>query len=416
MTRRAAAMVFLAFAMAYFFSALLRAVPATLAPVFSAELGIGSADLGLLAGAYFLGFSLMQLPLGMALDRFGPKPVLQTLLTIAAAACVAFAMADQLWTLVLARALIGLGVSACLMAPLTCYRHLFTPTQQLRANSWMLMTGSLGMLASTVPVQMLLPTLGWRGLFWVLAALVVLSVGVIQLAVPNTHRKAAGGDAMRPAESTPGGYGDVLAHPLFRQLAPMGFVIYGGMIAVQALWAGPWLTRVTGLSPQQAAQGLFFINGCMLVAFMSWGALMPRLAARGFDAVRLVRMGVPLSLLLLAMNIILGEHAGPLCWALWCVSCTFITPSQPAVGMAFSTQMAGRALSAFNLVIFGGVFAIQWGIGLFIDVLRASGLPEAQSMRWAMAALWGMSVAAYLWGLRSPASPAAGVTGPVAPR
>lgn len=399
-------MVFLSFATAYFLSALLRAVPATLAPVFSTELGIGSADLGLLAGAYFLGFSLMQLPLGMALDRFGPKPVLQTLLIVAALACTAFAMAEQLWTLVLARAMIGLGVSACLMAPLTCYRHLFTPTQQLRANSWMLMTGSLGMLASTVPVQMMLPVLGWRGLFWALAALVVLSVGVIQLAVPHTNRNDVAPGSVRASAVKPGGYRDVLAHPLFRQLAPMGFVIYGGMIAVQALWAGPWLTRVAGLSPQQAAQGLFFINGCMLLAFMSWGALMPRLAARGFGAVRLVRMGVPVSLLLLAMNIALGDRAGPTCWALWCVACTFITPSQPAVGMAFSTQMAGRALSAFNLVIFGGVFAIQWGLGLLIDLLRSHGVAEVPSMRWAMAAFLGLSLAAYAWGLRSFAVPA----------
>jgi predicted MFS family arabinose efflux permease len=267
------------------------------------------------------------------------------------------------------------------------------------------MTGSLGMLASTVPVQMLLPMLGWRGLFWALAGLVVFSVGVIQFVVPATHRAGAEAADSQPSLSSLASYRSVLAHPLFRQLAPMGFVIYGGMIAVQALWAGPWLTRVVGLSPQDAARGLFFINACMLLAFMSWGALMPRLAARGFHAVRLVRLGVPLSLLLLALNIALGEHAGPLCWALWCVACTFITPSQPAIGMAFSTQMAGRALSAFNLVIFGGVFVIQWGIGLLIDVLRADGVPEVLSMRLAMTALLGLSVAAYLWGLRSFGAP-----------
>jgi MFS family permease len=149
---RAAAVVFLGFAFAYFFSALLRAVMATLAPAFSSELGLGSADLGLLAGAYFLGFSLMQLPLGRALDGFGPRKVLLVLLAVAVLGCAAFALADTLWGLIAARTLIGVGVAACLMAPLTCYRRLFNPAAQLRANSWMLMTGSLGMLASTVPV------------------------------------------------------------------------------------------------------------------------------------------------------------------------------------------------------------------------------------------------------------------------
>ena len=153
----AALAMFLAFAFAYFFSALLRAVTATLAPAFSAELGLSAGDLGLLGGAYFLGFSLMQLPLGRWLDRVGPRRVLLMFLSIAVLACAAFALATGFAALWVARAFIGVGVSACLMAPLTAYRHRFGEVAQLRANSWMLMTGSLGMLASTLPVQWLLP-------------------------------------------------------------------------------------------------------------------------------------------------------------------------------------------------------------------------------------------------------------------
>lgn len=157
--------VFLSFAFAYFFSALVRAVTATLAPAFSAELGLSSGDLGLLAGAYFLGFALTQLPLGRALDRHGPRRVILVLMTLAVIGCCAFASARHFATLTLARALIGVGLSACLMAPLTAYRRSFDPVVQLRANSWMLVSGSLGMVASTLPVQWLLPVLGWRGLF-----------------------------------------------------------------------------------------------------------------------------------------------------------------------------------------------------------------------------------------------------------
>ncbi len=167
--------MFAAFAFAYFFSALLRAVTATLAPAFSAELDLSAGDLGLLGGAYFLGFALMQLPLGRALDRFGPRRVLVTFLALAVLACAAFALARNFASLLAARALIGVGVSACLMAPLTAYRHRFGAAAQLRANSWMLMTGSLGMLASTLPVQWLLPVVGWRGLFWIVAGLLALA-------------------------------------------------------------------------------------------------------------------------------------------------------------------------------------------------------------------------------------------------
>ena len=185
MPRRLVVQVFMAFAFTYFFSALLRAVTATLAPAFSLELGLGAGDLGLLAGVYFLGFAAMQLPLGKALDRFGPRRVLMALLGLAVLGCAGFAVARSLGGLALARALIGVGVSAGLMAPLTFYRHRFSPAAQLRANSWMLMTGSLGMLASTLPVQWLMPLWGWRGLFWGVAVLLLLAMLVLWLAVPR---------------------------------------------------------------------------------------------------------------------------------------------------------------------------------------------------------------------------------------
>jgi predicted MFS family arabinose efflux permease len=406
LTRQQAVVVFLAFAFAYFFSALLRAVTATLAPVFSVELGLRAGDLGLLAGAYFFGFASVQLPLGRALDRYGPRRTLLVLLAVAVLGCVAFAFATRLPGLIAARVLIGAGVGACLMAPLTCYRRLYTPAAQLRANSWMLMTGSLGMVASTMPVQWLLPTLGWRGLFWVVAALLALAMAGVALLVPADPRPkpvpAAPATAGVSADvgSSPDSYRSIVRHPLFVRTAPLGFFLFGGLIAVQSLWAGPWLTRVGGWSDEQAAQGLLFVNLAMLFAFMGWGAVMPRLVRRGIGAMRLMTWGLPLPLLLLFGNVALGGAAGAMHWALWCVACTFVSVSQPAVGAAFPAMLAGRALSAFNLVIFAGVFCIQWGIGLLIDGLRALGLPEADAFRLAFAAFGLCCVAAYIWFLR----------------
>ena len=179
--------IVLSFAFAYFLSALLRAVTATLAPVFSSELGLQPADLGLLAGAYFLGFAALQLPLGRALDRYGPRRVQMALLSLAVVGCAAFSQAQGLASLSAARLLIGMGVAACLMAPLTCYRHLFDAGTQLRLNSWMLMTGSLGMLASTLPVQRVLPHWGWRGLFVALAVLLLVALLLIAWFVPKAE-------------------------------------------------------------------------------------------------------------------------------------------------------------------------------------------------------------------------------------
>lgn len=381
--------IFFGFAFAYFLSALLRAVTATLAPAFSAELGLGAGDLGLLAGAYFFGFALLQIPLGAALDRHGPRRVQAALMCLAVVGCGLFALADGLAGLLAARVLIGMGVSACLMAPLTAYRHRFTPAAQLRANSWMLMTGSLGMLASTLPVQWLLPLLGWRGLFVALAALLALAIAVMWLLVPA--------DPPAAHEARAGGYAEILRHPLFLRLAPLAFLQYGGMIAVQALWAGPWLTQVAGWTPDQAAAGLFGINLAMLFTFLGWGALMPRLAARGVTALGVLAAGMPLVLLILAGIVLAGPGAGAAAWAAWCVASTCVSLSQPAVGQAFPAAQAGRALSAYNLVIFAGVFCVQWGIGLAVDALRAAGLAPVAAFQAAFAGFGLLCLLAYAW-------------------
>lgn len=361
--------VFLAFALAYFLSALIRAVTATLSPVLSAELSLQASDLGLLAGGYFFGFALTQLPLGTWLDRFGPRRVILAFLGVAVLGCAAFAMATSFAGLLAARVLTGMGVSACLMAPLTGYRRWLQPATQMRANSWMLMTGSLGMVASTLPVQWLMPLLGWRGLFWSLAALVLLSMLVLAALVPR-WRKAPSSVVAAPGTS---GYGAIWRHPYFRQLAPIGFVNYGGMVAVQTLWAGPWMVQVAGYTPQRAAFGLFAINLCMLLSFWLWGMVNPHLARRGVPAERLIAWGLPLSFVALAAIVVLGPRAGWPMWAAFCVSSTSVSLSQPAVALALPAAAAGRALSAYNLVIFAGVFLVQWAIGGLVDAFGLLG-------------------------------------------
>ena len=299
----------------------------------------------MLAGAYFFGFAATQLPLGRALDRLGPRRVLLALLSVAVLACVGFASATNFGALLAARACIGVGVSACLMAPLTAYRHHFAPTAQLRANSWMLMTGSLGMLASTLPVQWLLPVLGWRGLFWLVAgALLGLAMAVIALVVPRDAAPTpTSASAAALADAGAGAsYREIFGHPYFVRLLPLGFVVYGGMVALQALWAGPWLTQVTGATAGEAARGLFAINATMLATFFVWGSVIPRLARQGWGADRLITWSVPLSLALLAGAVVLGARAGAAWWAIWCVACSAVSLSQPAVGAVFPPK-AGRA-------------------------------------------------------------------------
>jgi predicted MFS family arabinose efflux permease len=395
--RRQAVVVFLAFAFAYFFAAVLRAITATLSPVLTREFGLDASALGLLAGGYFLGFAVIQLPLGTWLDRHGPRKVMLRFVLLAVLGCGAFAMARDFHWLLAARVLCGVGVSACLMAPLTGFRRWFTPPVQLRTNSWMLMTGSFGMVASTLPVQWLVPRIGWRPLFWGLAVLMALSMLVIAWRVPQWTLEDATGKPGAPRPS----YAPVWRHPYFWQMAPIGFFSYGGMIAVQSLWAGPWLARVAGYDAAAAARGLFTINVSMLVTFWCWGLVNPWLQRRGIVTDRLIAWGLPLNFVALLLLVGLGPAAGPATLAFFCVSSTFVALAQPAVGMAFPAALAGRALSAYNLVIFVGVFVVQWGIGLVVDAFRSAGWSDASAFRGAFGVFLATSVLSYGWFLWS---------------
>jgi MFS family permease len=388
--------MFLAFASAYFLSTLLRAAPATLADALTSELDISAGELGLLAGAYFLGFSLMQLPLGQALDRFGPRRVLITLLLLAAAACAWFARARDLGELVVSRAVVGVGVSACLMAPLTAFRLVLPAHHQLRANAWMLMTGSLGMLASTLPLHWLLPVWGWRGISdaiaaGILGAIVLLLVFVPSALVPDAPNAQSG------ARGGTIGYRAIFTHLCFVRLIPAGLFMYGGMIAMQALWVAPWLSRVAMWTPGETAAGLFAVNASMLVTFFAWGVAMPRLARAGVDSHRLMRRGMMLPLVILPAILALGAHAGASAWALWCISCSFVTLSQPLVAQEFPSRVAGRALSAYNLVLFVGIFVVQWGVGALVDYFSSLGWDTLWAFRGALSVFWVASLGAYAW-------------------
>jgi hypothetical protein len=127
----------------------------------------------------------------------------------------------------------------------------------------------------------------------------------------------------------------------------------------------------------------------MLTTFWCWGLVNPGLVRRGLSAELLIARGLPFSLLVLLSIVLLGAHAGWALWALFCVSSTLVSLSQPAVAQALPPQAAGRALSAYNLVIFAGVFCMQWSIGLVVDGLGWLGWGTEASFRGAIA-LFGL--------------------------
>lgn len=390
-----AAGIFLLFALPYFLSANLRAINAVIAPELTQEFALSASQLGLLSSAYFIGFAALQLPLGQWLDRYGPRRVEVAFLAVAVLGTVLFASVRSFAGLVLARALLGLGVSACLMAPYAGYRQWFAPVLLTRLSSWMLMTGSLGMIASTLPVQWLLPHIGWRGVFTLAAALLGLSLLLIYFFSPRADQEYP--SAPRQIKKDATSYRAVFKHPYFVAQLPLCMVTYGGLLALQTLWVGPWLTSVVGLTPAQAAWGVMTVHVAMLLAFLSWGLMLPRLLARGWHAIDVVAWGTWLGIGLLAVVAWRGAQAGALWWAAALVGLTPVAVSQIQVSQAFPREAAGRANGAMNFALMLGSFAVQWGLGALADVFGAAGYGTEARFRAALAVLVGAMLLAQLW-------------------
>ena len=390
--KQKAVTIFLVFAFGYYISNLLRAITATISPELVSEFNLSAGNLGLLGGGYFLGFASVQIPLGYLLDKSGPKKIVSYFLLIAIVGMISFSLSQNFTSLLLSRILIGVGVGACLMGPLTAYRVWFQDETQQRASSWMLMTGAIGMLSSSLPVQFFLPIIGWRLIFVILAILTIFCIVLIVIFIPNWNKANV--------QNTPddnGSLKEVWQNKLFKSLVPMGIFNYGGLFAVQTLWAGPWMVKVSGYTPEESANGLFIIYLSLLLSFLTWGYFVPRFSKSVSDAIRLLKFGAPLNLIVLAFIIYLGPKAGAFHWAIFAVSSVFLSLSQPAVGMAFSLSNAGKALTSFNLLLFIGAFLLQWIIGVIIDLTMNFGFSEILGFRFAMVFFLLTSFFSYLF-------------------
>ncbi|MBD1157841.1 MFS transporter [Pelagibacterales bacterium SAG-MED17] len=364
-------LIFCVFAFGFFISNLLRSITATLTPVLTSEFDLSAGNLGLLAGGYFLGFSLMQIPAGLLLDKYGPKKVVAYLLLIALVSTISFAFAKSFTGLLISRFFIGVGVAACLMGPLTGYRVWFEDKYQQRANSWMLMVASFGFVISTLPVQILLPIIGWRSIFLIISILILLSIILILIFAPSWNNNVQNQN-IQSAEST-GRLSDVWKNKFFISLIPLAFLNYGGVQAIQTLWAGPWMLNVAGYSPLESATGLFWINIIMLFAFMFWGYILPKFSSLGIDSMKIVKIGLPISYIVLFCIIIMGQKAGAMMFTLYILSSIVLSLTQPALALSFPQNLAGKSLTSLNVFIHSGTFFVQWGIGLLIDLSKNMG-------------------------------------------
>jgi predicted MFS family arabinose efflux permease len=365
-------LIFLCFASGYFLSFALRQINAVLAQPIMTEFGLTNAQLGSLSSAYFVSFALMQLPLGLWLDRFGSRRTHSMLLLFSVAGCVLHALATgyaQLW---IGRALIGVGVAGALMAALRAFRYLYPANKQQPLAAWMLAFGSMGALSTTLPVQLALPVFGWRGVFWIAAGCLLASALAIFFLLPKNESTSSGEKFSS--------YKEIFAEPYFWRFGVLSIVVHGSFVSLQSLWMGPWLVKVVGLTPTQSAQTLFAYTAVLMVGFL----MLAKISAKIADAKVLKTVCIS-SGLAIACLLFIALLPGKVWW-LWfgyAIAGLSFTMIQTHVAMQFSDEQSGRALAAYNLLIFVGAFFSQWLFGVLVDYLKTM-VQETEAFRGSM--------------------------------
>jgi MFS family permease len=399
------ARVFVPFACGYFVSYFFRTVNAVLSPDLVRELHLDAADLGLLTSAYFLAFALFQLPLGVLLDRFGPRRVNGALLLVAAAGAALFGSGRSLPALVAGRALIGFGVSACLMASIKAFTQWFPLARLATVNGWLMATGGVGAIAASAPLEALLHVTSWRGVFAGLCALTLCAAAGILLAVPE-RPEARSRESLRALLA---GFRTIYGDRGFWRIAVVSLTVPATTLAVQGLWVAPWLRDVAGYGRAEVASTLLVMAVGTTLGFAGQGTVADALSRRGIPPLRLLLGGSLASALRLAAFGAGFTFGAPLAWFLFALLAPSASLAYAIQTRRYDPSLAGRVNTAVNLLVFTGAFAAQWGIGAVVDLWPAleGGRHPAAAYGAGFCGLAALECAALAWLYCAPPEPGA---------
>ena len=358
------ARVFVPFACGYFFSYFFRVVNAVISPDLVRDVGVDANRLGLLTSAYFLAFAAAQLPLGIALDRFGPRRVNASLLVVAACGALVFATSSSLAGLAAGRALIGLGVSGCLMSSLKVFSLWFPMTRFATLSGWLLAVGGLGALSASAPVEAALRLTDWRHVFDALAVATFAAAMLIFFVVPERTESAARAGL---AELV-GGFRTIYGDVVFWRIGIISMTVQAVFLATQGLWAAPWLRDVAGYDRTAVAGILFAMALATTSGFLLSGIAADWLARRGIAPLALYKCGAVAST---ALTVVFALGLAAVAVPAWCLF-AFVGPvstlSYTLLTRRYERALTGRANTALNLLAFLGAFAMQWGIGAIVSL------------------------------------------------
>jgi predicted MFS family arabinose efflux permease len=384
----------LPFAAGYFMSYLLRAVNAVVAPDLVRDAGLSPAQLGLLTAAYLGAFALFQLPLGVLLDRYGPRKVQAGLLSVAALGCVGFALAPDFAGLFAARAVIGLGFSAGLMASYKSSATWVPIERRSLANTGIMSLGALGVLVATEPTEYLVGQIGWRSTFLVFAGVIMLAALLILVLAPRRDTIGEPAPFARQfAQLTA-----IMKRPLFWRVAPLLGLTSGVQIGIQTLWAGPWYRDVMGFSREEVARHLLWMALSFMIGILSVGIIADRLGRRGIGPMP-VMLGFNV-IYFIAQALIVFRVDGLMVPA-WLAVAAFgqvAVLAFPWFAAHIGKDLAGRANATINFAMFVAAFTAQYAVGLVIGLFpnTATGY-DPRGYSWAIGILLVLQLLAFVW-------------------
>jgi MFS family permease len=382
--------VFLPFVTGYYLAYLFRTINAVMASHLATELGLGAGDLGLLTSVYFLTFAAAQIPIGMLLDRYGPRRVQSVLMVVAALGSALFAASENFSMLLLGRALIGLGVAAALTAGMQALVLWFPRERVPLLNGWMVMLGALGAVTATWPAELLLASIGWRELFGLLAALTAVCAIMVHFVVPEA--------APITNKAASVGLKKVYTDPRFWRLAPLSASCIGTAWALQGLWAAQWLADVDGLDREGVVQHLFIMAVALSIGAIGLGIAAGRLRRRGIGPETLLGL---VATIFVAIQLALILRLSLPSYVLWSgVAATGAATvlSYAILAEYFPKELTGRANGALNLFHIGTAFAVQYTTGIVVQqwIPDAGHYPEV-AYQTAFALNVVFQIAAWIW-------------------
>lgn len=392
---RIVAVVFLPFASGYFLSYLFRALPSLIGGRIRTDLGLDASVLGLVGAAYFLAFGLAQLPVGMALDRYGPRRVQTVLLLIAGAGAVTFGLGQNAETLIIGRALIGLGCAAGLMGSFKAITLWFPQNRWPLVNGCLLGMGGLGAIMATTPVEALLGIITWHELFFYVAAASAVSAMLIFTVVPEKP----GSTHPIPIRELLGSLKLVYASRAYWRIAPMAVMTMATGMAIHTQWAGLWLKDVGGFDQDTVAIYLQTLGMALTAGFVLGGVVADILTRYGIPLHAIMAGGVTV-LIVSQLSIALAwDPSGHWPWVLLGLSSNMSALAFPWLCGQFPLKLAGRVNSALNVFVFLGVFVTASAIGWIIDLfpLSAAGGYAPDGYQSSFLIIIAVETLAFLW-------------------